>query len=119
MAEMGFRMITLASESQALRRGAAEHLREATACTSTPAGGYLSDTNGRAGHRCRAGQGAAIVKRLHDDGFRVAACDVRDRRIEGIQSNRSTTAQSPVHLDVTSEDQWSAAVAATVERFGA
>jgi 2-keto-3-deoxy-L-rhamnonate aldolase RhmA len=29
-AERGFRMITLASESQALRRGAAEHLREAT-----------------------------------------------------------------------------------------
>jgi 4-hydroxy-2-oxoheptanedioate aldolase len=30
MAQRGFRMITLASESQALRRGAAEHLREAT-----------------------------------------------------------------------------------------
>lgn len=30
MAEIGFRMITLASESQSLRRGAAEHLREAT-----------------------------------------------------------------------------------------
>ena len=30
MAELGFRMITLASESQALRRGAVEHLREAT-----------------------------------------------------------------------------------------
>ena len=29
MAEMGFRMITLASESRALRRGAAEHLKEA------------------------------------------------------------------------------------------
>jgi 2-keto-3-deoxy-L-rhamnonate aldolase RhmA len=29
MAKMGFRMITLAAESQALRRGAAEHLREA------------------------------------------------------------------------------------------
>jgi 2-keto-3-deoxy-L-rhamnonate aldolase RhmA len=29
MAEQGFRMITLASESQALRRGAAEYLREA------------------------------------------------------------------------------------------
>jgi 2-keto-3-deoxy-L-rhamnonate aldolase RhmA len=29
MAEMGFRMITLASESHALRRGAAEHLGEA------------------------------------------------------------------------------------------
>ena len=31
MAGLGFRMITLASESQALRRGAAEHLAEATA----------------------------------------------------------------------------------------
>jgi 2-keto-3-deoxy-L-rhamnonate aldolase RhmA len=29
MAELGFRMITLTSESQALRRGAAEHLKEA------------------------------------------------------------------------------------------
>jgi 4-hydroxy-2-oxoheptanedioate aldolase len=29
MAEVGFRMITLASESQALRRGASEHLKEA------------------------------------------------------------------------------------------
>lgn len=29
LAELGFRMITLASESQALRRGAAEHLKEA------------------------------------------------------------------------------------------
>jgi hypothetical protein len=31
MAQLGFQMITLASESHALRRGAAEHLREATA----------------------------------------------------------------------------------------
>lgn len=30
MAGLGFGMITLAAESQALRRGAAEHLREAT-----------------------------------------------------------------------------------------
>ena len=30
MAQLGFRVITLAAESQALRRGAAEHLREAT-----------------------------------------------------------------------------------------
>jgi 4-hydroxy-2-oxoheptanedioate aldolase len=29
MAELGFRMLTLTSESQALRRGAAEHLKEA------------------------------------------------------------------------------------------
>jgi 2-keto-3-deoxy-L-rhamnonate aldolase RhmA len=31
VADMGFRMITLGSESQALRRGAAEHLSEANA----------------------------------------------------------------------------------------
>lgn len=31
LSRMGFQMITLAAESQALRRGAAEHLREATA----------------------------------------------------------------------------------------
>jgi 2-keto-3-deoxy-L-rhamnonate aldolase RhmA len=43
MADMGFRMITLASESQALRRGAALHLGEATAGSTEPAGpdGYL------------------------------------------------------------------------------
>ena len=45
MAELGFRMITLASESQALRRGAAEHLGEATTqseqqAPTTTAGGY-------------------------------------------------------------------------------
>jgi 4-hydroxy-2-oxoheptanedioate aldolase len=44
MAQRGFRMITLASESQALRRGATEHLREATGttdpATAPSAGGY-------------------------------------------------------------------------------
>jgi len=45
MAELGFRMITLASESQSLRRGAAEHLAEATTqpeqqAPTTTAGGY-------------------------------------------------------------------------------
>lgn len=42
MVDNGFRMVTLASESQALRRGATEHLREATGgglSASTP-GGY-------------------------------------------------------------------------------
>lgn len=37
MAQRGFRMITLASESQALRRGAAEHLAEALGRSGTPA----------------------------------------------------------------------------------
>jgi 4-hydroxy-2-oxoheptanedioate aldolase len=44
MAQLGFQMITLASESQALRRGAAAGLKEATApdapTGSSPAGGY-------------------------------------------------------------------------------
>ncbi|WP_460353872.1 HpcH/HpaI aldolase family protein [Mycobacterium sp. ZZG] len=37
MAQRGFRMITLASESQALRRGAAAHLAEARGQTDAPA----------------------------------------------------------------------------------
>lgn len=36
MAQLGFRMITLASESQALRRGAAAHLEEATGQPDSP-----------------------------------------------------------------------------------
>ncbi|EJZ04159.1 HpcH/HpaI aldolase, partial [Mycolicibacterium fortuitum subsp. fortuitum DSM 46621 = ATCC 6841 = JCM 6387] len=41
MADLGFQMITLASESQALRRGATEHLAEATGnATPTERGGY-------------------------------------------------------------------------------
>lgn len=64
------------------------------------------------------GQGAAIVTRLHGDGFRVAACDLL------IDELHSSTAQYgddviALELDVTSETHWSAAVAATVERFGA
>lgn len=43
MVQKGFRMITLTSESQALRRGAAEHLREATGDGwSAPTGGGYS-----------------------------------------------------------------------------
>ena len=43
MSQMGYRMVTLASESQALRRGAAEHLAEAAGTGQTrpaAAGGY-------------------------------------------------------------------------------
>lgn len=64
------------------------------------------------------GQGAAIVARLHADGFRVAACDVIVDEL-----HRSTAQYGDdviaLELDVTSEAHWSAAVAATVERFGA
>jgi NAD(P)-dependent dehydrogenase (short-subunit alcohol dehydrogenase family) len=57
------------------------------------------------------GQGAAIVKRLHKDGFQVAACDLLS--IDAGDDNVIT-----VPLDVTDADQWAAAVAATVDRFG-
>jgi NAD(P)-dependent dehydrogenase (short-subunit alcohol dehydrogenase family) len=62
------------------------------------------------------GQGAAIVKRLHKDGYRVAACDVRvDELKASIEGLDGVVALA---LDVTSEEQWSSAVHATVERFG-
>ena len=62
------------------------------------------------------GQGAAIVKRLHKDGFRVAACDVRvdelTASVDGLDGVLALT------LDVTSEEQWNSAVGAIVERYG-
>jgi NAD(P)-dependent dehydrogenase (short-subunit alcohol dehydrogenase family) len=64
------------------------------------------------------GQGAAITARLHADGFLVAACDVL---IDELHDSVAGFGDGviPVGLDVTSPRQWSAAVAATVERFGA
>ena len=73
-------MITLASESQALRRGAAEHLEEAAGSATPPdgpgAGGYADDRRNasrwspvpRAGRARRSSSGCR-------DGVRVAACD--------------------------------------------
>ncbi|MGU3498168.1 SDR family NAD(P)-dependent oxidoreductase [Mycobacterium sp. C31M] len=58
------------------------------------------------------GQGAAIVARLHADGYRVAACDLPGA---GAEHPDGVLA---IDLDVTSEEQWTAAVAATVARFG-
>src|SRR5213592_2994613 len=58
------------------------------------------------------GQGAAIVQRLRKDGFRVAACDL-------LSINVGDDNVIAVPLDVTDEDQWAAAVATTVARFGA
>ena len=63
------------------------------------------------------GQGAAIVSRLHQDGFHVAACDllIDELRVATEQHGDGVIA---IPLDVTSEDQWRAAVEETVERFG-
>lgn len=60
------------------------------------------------------GQGAAIVERLHKDGFRVAACDVLVDDLE-----ESADGVITVPLDVTSQEQWTAAVNLTIDRFGA
>jgi 3alpha(or 20beta)-hydroxysteroid dehydrogenase len=58
------------------------------------------------------GQGAAIVARLHKDGFRVAACDLL---ADDVETDDEVIA---IPLDVTDADQWAAAVATTVDRFG-
>jgi 3alpha(or 20beta)-hydroxysteroid dehydrogenase len=63
------------------------------------------------------GQGAAIVRRLLDDGFRVGACDVRmDELQAGVDELGDGVIAVP--LDVTSAEQWSAAVGRIAERFG-
>jgi 3alpha(or 20beta)-hydroxysteroid dehydrogenase len=63
------------------------------------------------------GQGAAIVKRLHKDGFLVAACDVRlDELKAGVDALGDGVID--VALDVTSAEQWAEAVAQVVNRFG-
>jgi 3alpha(or 20beta)-hydroxysteroid dehydrogenase len=62
------------------------------------------------------GQGAAIVRRLHADGYRIAACDVRDEELKASIDGLDRVAA--VSLDVTSDDQWNDAVRHTVEEFG-
>jgi 3alpha(or 20beta)-hydroxysteroid dehydrogenase len=64
------------------------------------------------------GQGAAIVKRLHKDGFRVAACDLLVDDLAVTVESIGGDALIAIPLDVTSEDQWQAAVEAVVDRFG-
>jgi len=62
------------------------------------------------------GQGAAIVKRLSEDGFRVAACDVLLDELE--VTVKPLGGVIPIELDVTSAEQWETAVRQTVDRFG-
>jgi 3alpha(or 20beta)-hydroxysteroid dehydrogenase len=64
------------------------------------------------------GQGAAIVKRLHKDGFRVAACDLLVDDLTATVESVGGDAGIAIPLDVTSEDQWQAAVAVVINRFG-
>ena len=59
------------------------------------------------------GQGSAIVKKLRAQGYFVAACDLQ----AGKHENDAAVLSIP--LDITDPAQWDAAVAATVDRFGA
>ena len=64
------------------------------------------------------GQGAAIVKRLAKDGFRVAACDLLVDELATTVESLGRDGAIAIPLDVTSEEQWHAAVAAVTDRFG-
>jgi NAD(P)-dependent dehydrogenase (short-subunit alcohol dehydrogenase family) len=63
------------------------------------------------------GQGAAIVKRLHADGFLVAACDLLVDELN-VSVDALGDGVLAVELDVTSAQQWDSAVRRTVEEFG-
>lgn len=65
------------------------------------------------------GQGWAIAERLRTDGFAVVACDINDAELNAAVTARADDALIGVRLDVTRPEQWKAAVATTVERFGA
>ncbi len=65
------------------------------------------------------GQGAAIVSRLLENGFRVAACDVRVDELRASVAAFDEDTVMAVPLDVTSEAQWNSAVHEIVARFGA
>ncbi len=64
------------------------------------------------------GIGAASVRALHDAGARVVVADVGDDRGRALADELGDRARF-VHLDVTDEKQWDAAIAAAVDAFGA
>jgi 3alpha(or 20beta)-hydroxysteroid dehydrogenase len=65
------------------------------------------------------GQGAAIVKRLRADGFRVAACDLAADELDAAVAALGDAGVIAVALDVTAEDQWASVVAQVLDTFGA
>ena len=65
------------------------------------------------------GQGAAIVRRLRKDGFHIAACDLLIDDLKATVAALGDDAVIAIPLDVTDADQWAAAVATAVARFGA
>ncbi|BDB39961.1 MULTISPECIES: SDR family NAD(P)-dependent oxidoreductase [Mycobacterium] len=65
------------------------------------------------------GQGWAIVQKLRGSGYSVAAGDLRYDELVAATSESGDESVLPIELDVTDPAQWEAAVAVTVERFGA
>ena len=64
------------------------------------------------------GQGAAIAQRLRADGFAVAAADRQADQLHTWVGDSRDAELIAIPLDVTSADQWDAAVKAVVDRFG-
>ena len=64
------------------------------------------------------GQGWAIVKRLRAEGYSGAACDRRADDIVTAVGELGDDGVIAIELDVTSPQQWEAAVEKTVTRFG-
>ncbi len=64
------------------------------------------------------GQGAAIVRRLRADGIKVAAADLVSEELSASVAGLADDGVLAVPLDVTSEQQWAAAVATVLDAFG-
>jgi 3alpha(or 20beta)-hydroxysteroid dehydrogenase len=64
------------------------------------------------------GQGWAIVKKLRAEGYSVAACDRRADDVVTAVGQLGDDEVIAIELDVTSPEQWEAAVEKTVNRFG-
>ncbi|MGB9302603.1 MAG: SDR family oxidoreductase [Mycobacterium sp.] len=64
------------------------------------------------------GQGWAIAKRLRAEGYSVAACDRRADKLAAAVAELADDEVIGVSLDVTSPEQWEAAVEQAVAEFG-
>ncbi|MGF0118469.1 SDR family oxidoreductase [Promicromonospora sp. Marseille-Q5078] len=63
------------------------------------------------------GMGTTHARALVAEGAKVVVADLDDAKGEALAAELGANARS-VHLDVTSEDDWTTAVAATLEAFG-
>ncbi|MFC9946761.1 SDR family NAD(P)-dependent oxidoreductase [Streptomyces pratensis] len=63
------------------------------------------------------GQGASHIRAYHAEGADVVIADIAEDRARALAAELGDRALA-VHLDVTDEDSWNAAVTATEDRFG-